>query len=91
VHPAQLYSALNGLILCGVALAFYPFRQRHGQVIALLLTLYAITRFMEERIRIDEQALLASLTMSEAISVGLAIAMSLLWMYIASQPRIGDT
>lgn len=88
IHPAQLYSAINGLILCVFALAFYPCRNRHGQVIAMLLSLYAFTRFMEERIRVDEQAWVASLTISEAISVGLGLAMILLWIYIARQPRI---
>lgn len=91
IHPAQLYSAINGLILCVVALAFYPFRNRHGQTIALLLSLYAVTRFMEERIRVDEQPWVSSLTISEAISVGVGLAMVALWLYIARQPKISDS
>lgn len=88
VHPTQIYSALNALILCVVTLIFFPYRQRHGQVIALMLTLYAITRFMEERIRVDEHALVASFTISEAISLGLAVLMGVLWFYISRQPLI---
>jgi phosphatidylglycerol:prolipoprotein diacylglycerol transferase len=90
VHPTQIYSSINALLLCLLCLAFYPYRRRHGEVIAGLLTLYAFTRFLEEVIRSDEPSFVAGLTISQAVSVLVALAMAALWVYIPSQPRIRE-
>jgi phosphatidylglycerol:prolipoprotein diacylglycerol transferase len=88
VHPTQVYSSINALLLCLLMLAVYPFRQRHGQVIALLLSLYAVTRFLLEVIRSDEAGLLADLTIAQTISILVAIAMVVLWIYVQRQPPL---
>ena len=59
VHPTQIYSSINAALLAWVLWAFYPFRRRDGEVVALLVLLYPIARFLLEVIRIDESAFLA--------------------------------
>ena len=54
VHPTQLYSFIDSMLLCVFLLAYYPFRRRDGELTALTLTLHPISRFLLEIIRIDE-------------------------------------
>jgi phosphatidylglycerol:prolipoprotein diacylglycerol transferase len=89
VHPTQIYSSIDGFVLFLVALAYYPYRTRDGQVIAILLTMYAATRFLIEEIRTDETSILGTgLTISQNVSILMAIAMAALWWYILRQPRL---
>ena len=53
VHPAQVYSSLNALLICGVCLAFLTVRHSAGQVFALMLLLYSVGRFTLETLRIE--------------------------------------
>src|SRR5262249_31275109 len=62
VHPTQLYSALDGLILLLLLSAYYPLRRRDGEVMALLMVTYPITRFLIEYLRNDEAIFFAGLT-----------------------------
>ena len=87
VHPTQLYSSLNAFLLFFLTLAYFPFRNRHGQVIALLLSLYAVTRFLLEWVRTDENAFMAQMTISQNVSVAITIGMIVLWGFVLRQPR----
>ena len=40
VHPTQLYSAIDGLILLLLLSAYYPLRRRDGEVMGLLMVTY---------------------------------------------------
>ena len=53
VKPAQALGIVNALLLAALLAGFYRLRTREGQVFALLLVLYPITRFMLEGIRAD--------------------------------------
>ena len=53
-HPTQIYSSLNAAILFLFLWFYFPFRKGHGEVFALMLMLYALTRFLLEAIRVDE-------------------------------------
>ena len=53
VKPAQLLGIANALLLAVLLGAFYRLRRREGQVFAVLLVLYPITRFVLEAIRDD--------------------------------------
>lgn len=86
IHPTQLYSTIDGAIICLVLLSFYPYRRRDGEVIALGLTLYPITRFLMEMIRTDEPGLLLGLTISQIVSLLLLIGVAGLWAYLIRQP-----
>ena len=53
VKPAQPLGIINALLLAGVLSVFYRMRRREGQVFALMLILYPVTRFLLESIRAD--------------------------------------
>ena len=90
VHPAQLYSAIDAGLLGWLLWAWYPFRRRDGELIALLLTIHPITRFMLEIIRTDEPAVFGTgMSISQNISVALLACGVGIWWYLSRQPR-GD-
>jgi len=70
-HPTQLYSSFSGLIICGVLLLWRRWRRRPGEVFALMACLYAVARFIVEGLRHDTNPVLANLTISQTISIGL--------------------
>lgn len=92
VHPTQLYSTTNALVLCLLLLAFAPFCRRSGVIWATFLTLYPITRFLLEMIRTDEPGFFLrgvlgeGLTISQTVSVFLLIVAGLLWAYVLMRP-----
>jgi phosphatidylglycerol:prolipoprotein diacylglycerol transferase len=88
VHPTQLYSVLDGLILLGLLTAYFPRRRRDGEVMALLMVGYGITRFLVELLRADEGAVLAGLTLSQHISLGLLIGGVVFWRHLQRQPAV---
>ena len=88
IHPAQLYSSLNAIILCGLMLAVYPYRRRDGEVIALTLTTYAISRFLLEIIRSDETSFQGTgLTISQNVSLVIFFSAIGFLIYLQSQPK----
>ena len=83
VHPTQIYSSINAALICLLMLAIYPYRTRDGQVIALMLTIYPITRFLLEIIRTDESAVFGSgMSISQNVSVLLILGIVGLWAYV---------
>jgi phosphatidylglycerol:prolipoprotein diacylglycerol transferase len=86
VHPTQLYSALDGLILLLLLSAYYPLRRRDGEVIGLLMVTYPITRFLIEFLRNDEGAFFGGLTISQNISVALFVAGCAYWAWLWTRP-----
>lgn len=93
VHPTQLYSAVDGLILLALLSAYFPLRRRDGEVFALLLTTYPITRFLIEQLRSDEAALFAGLTISQNVSVLILLGGLAFWAFLLLRPpgRYADT
>jgi phosphatidylglycerol:prolipoprotein diacylglycerol transferase len=69
VHPTQIYLALAGLALMAATLLYYRHRRHHGDVMALLMLGYAVTRFGIEFLRADEPLMSNHLTMSQNISI----------------------
>jgi phosphatidylglycerol:prolipoprotein diacylglycerol transferase len=87
VHPTQVYSAIDAGLTGWFLWAFFPFRRRDGQCIALLLTIHPITRFLLEVIRTDEPAVFGTgLSISQNISIVLLAVAAGLWWYISRQP-----
>jgi phosphatidylglycerol:prolipoprotein diacylglycerol transferase len=98
VHPTQLYSAIDAVLLCLLLLAFDPFRKRDGEVLALMLTVHPISRFLLESIRTDEpktyklpivSSLLErlsgkdmSMSISQLLSVAIFVVAIGLWAYL---------
>jgi phosphatidylglycerol:prolipoprotein diacylglycerol transferase len=88
VHPTQIYSTIDAGLLAWLLWAYYPFRRRDGEVIALLLTIHPITRFLLEVIRTDEPAVFGTgMSISQNISIVLLACGLALWWYLSKQPR----
>ncbi len=87
VHPTQLYSAIDGFVLLILLSAYFPLRKRDGEVMALLMVTYPVTRFLIEYLRNDEGAYFAGLTISQNISVLVFIWGLLFWNYLSRLPR----
>jgi phosphatidylglycerol:prolipoprotein diacylglycerol transferase len=90
VHPTQLYAAFDGLLLLGLLTWFYPRRRRDGEVMAVLMVAYPVLRFANECLRADEGAVLAGLTVAQAISVGLFLAGVITWFTLPRRPLVRD-
>ena len=56
LHPTQIYSCLNALLLAVVLHVMFRYRRRNGQIILLFVVLYGISRFLLEVLRADESA-----------------------------------
>lgn len=82
LHPTQLYSSLNAAILLLILLAFEPFQKRDGELFALLLTLYPVSRFTIEIIRNDEPGAYCGLTISQVVSLAILAFAIVLWVYL---------
>jgi phosphatidylglycerol:prolipoprotein diacylglycerol transferase len=93
LHPTQLYSTVDGLILFVLLSAYFPIRRRDGEVMALLMVTYPVTRFLIEHLRNDEGAWAAGMTISQLISVGIFAAGLIYWFALSRMPigRYADT
>jgi prolipoprotein diacylglyceryltransferase len=87
VQPAQALGIFNALLIAGLLAAFFRLRTREGQVFALMLILYPITRFVLESIRADNphDLLAGVLTHNQYTSlgtliVGVAMMFGLRWL-----------
>jgi phosphatidylglycerol:prolipoprotein diacylglycerol transferase len=88
VHPTQLYSSLNALVTCLFLVAYAPFRRRDGEIWAMFLTLYPITRFLLEIIRTDEPGVFGTgLTISQWMSLILLVCALAFWVRVWTKPR----
>jgi phosphatidylglycerol---prolipoprotein diacylglyceryl transferase len=86
LHPTQLYSAIDGLIVLLLLSAYYPLRRRDGEVMGLLMITYPITRFLIEHLRNDEGVFFAGLTISQNISLALLLGGLLFWVQLSRSP-----
>jgi prolipoprotein diacylglyceryltransferase len=86
VHPVQLYSAVGPILLAFVASAYFYRRRRHGTVILLAMSVYAVERFIEEMLRLDNPQDTLGLTVSQAISLGLLALAALAYLVIRRLP-----
>ena len=93
LHPTQLYSTIDGLIIMTLLLAYFPIRKRDGEVMGLLMLAYPITRFLIEHLRNDEGIFAAGMTISQLISLGIFALGVVYWVVISRRPakRYADT
>lgn len=71
LQPTQIYSAIDGFLLAALTAAQMRFRNRRGEVFALSLITYPITRFLIESLRGDENHFV--LTNSQWISLAMIL------------------
>jgi prolipoprotein diacylglyceryltransferase len=53
LYPTQLFETVSMFLLFLLLTAYYPFRRRDGEVMALLMVCYAVHRFLNELLRAD--------------------------------------
>ena len=87
LHPTQLYSSLDSLVILILLWAFYPLRRRDGEVMGLLMVTYPITRFLIEYLRNDEGVFFAGLTISQNISLLLLLGGFAFWFWLSRLPE----
>lgn len=82
VHPTQLYSSAAALVVLGLLLAYARTGDRRpGQVMALLMILYPVTRWPIEAIRSDEPSAFLGMSWAQNISVLLLLAGLATWRF----------
>jgi len=87
LHPTQLYDAFNALAICLLLLAFWPYRQRDGEVLALGWVLYPINRFVIELLRWDEPGQFGTrFTISQWGSGVILLAGIAFWLWLQRRP-----
>jgi phosphatidylglycerol:prolipoprotein diacylglycerol transferase len=88
VHPAQLYDAINLSLMALVLWLYYPLRRHEGELLAVGMMFYSITRFVIEIIRVDEPSQLGtSFSISQLISFGVFLAGVVLLTYVELRNR----
>lgn len=91
LHPTQLYSALDGFVLAALTAWYFNRRRRNGEVFAIGLFIYPITRFLIEFIRNDEPGLLGpKLTISQWISVAMFTIAICYIVWLSRRPAIRE-
>jgi len=86
VHPSQLYSSANALLLCGILYFFWrrslgstgsdntpKLLSRPGSMVGLMFALYGFTRFLLEFIRDDNPYELGILTISQILGIAILV------------------
>lgn len=94
LHPTQIYSSINGVILALIMIAYYRYRKGDGSVIALAMMLYPISRISLEILRNDELGQLGTgLTISQLVSLGVLSAGILLswWSWTRPSSQLSST
>ncbi len=89
LHPTQIYSALDGFILAALTAWYFSRRRRNGEVFAIGLTMYPITRFLIEFIRGDEPGIVG-LTISQWISVGMFVVAIGYMIFLSRRPAVRE-
>lgn len=88
VHPAQIYSSIDAALLAWVLWSYYPYRRREGEVMALMIMVHPISRFLLEAIRIDESPVWGTgLSISQNLSVLLFLVGLGMWFYLPRKSR----
>jgi phosphatidylglycerol:prolipoprotein diacylglycerol transferase len=69
LNPTQLYESVSMLLLFAVLLFLYPLRQYDGQLLVVLMLVYAVHRYFNELLRHDTPTYFMGLTVSQEISI----------------------
>lgn len=93
LHPTQIYSTIDGLVICLLLCAYYPLRRRDGEVFGLFMLTYPITRFLIEYLRNDEMALQFGMTISQLISIVIFAGGLIYWTWLSrrTDPLYADS
>ncbi|MFN0052431.1 MAG: prolipoprotein diacylglyceryl transferase [Planctomycetales bacterium] len=87
LHPTQIYDSLTALLLLLATWAYYPFRRRAGEVMAIGWLCYPLNRFLVEFLRFDESGKFGTmLTISQWVSLGILASGIAFLVWLQRQP-----
>ena len=73
IHPTQLYSSVNAGLLCLVLCLLSRRLRVEGQLFAVMLILYGVTRFLIECLRTDSPLEFDGLTISQNLGIAAVV------------------
>jgi phosphatidylglycerol:prolipoprotein diacylglycerol transferase len=91
LHPTQLYSSLDGFVIAAITAWYFGRRRRNGEVLAVALLIYPVTRFCMELLRADEVGQLrTNLTTAQLVSICLFIINLGFMYYLSRRPAVRE-
>ena len=88
LHPSQIYSSVNALILAFLTATYFRYRSRDGEVLAMGMLTYPVTRFAIEYLRGDEMGKFGTgFTISQLVSLGLFAGGLVYLFWLTRRPR----
>jgi phosphatidylglycerol---prolipoprotein diacylglyceryl transferase len=88
LHPAQLYSAFTSFLITAILVAFFTMNPAPGRVMALMLMLEGVTRFLLEMVR-AEPAVVGRMSISMIIAVFVVVGGVIMWFVFVERRRDG--
>ena len=91
LHPTQIYSSIDGFMIAAITSWYFWRRRRNGEVLALALIIYPITRFCIELLRADEVGKFGTtLTISQWVSILLFLVNIGFLIYLSRRPAVKE-
>lgn len=91
LHPTQIYSSLNAMVLAILTWNYFPHRSRNGSVLLLGWILYPMSRFCIEMVRNDTPPYVffgIPLTIAQWVSIGMLIGAAAFAWFLSTRPKI---
>ena len=86
LYPTQVISAINGFLIFLILWLYRKRKRFHGELVAICLVLYAITRSLIEILREDPRGLLhlgpVLLSESQVVSVFMLLFAAYVWVWV---------
>jgi phosphatidylglycerol---prolipoprotein diacylglyceryl transferase len=82
LHPTQIYETISMVLLMFFLLSYYPFKTRDGSVMVFLMVGYAVHRFLNEMLRVDNDVVALGMTFSQLVSILVLVAAGILAYFV---------
>ncbi len=89
--PTQPFETITALLLFFLLVSYLPFRRRDGELMALLMCLYPIHRFLDEILRNDTDPVAFHMTLSQNLSIICIVAGLVLFWRLRRQPAVSQS
>ncbi len=95
LQPTQIFSSIDGFMIACLTTWYFRYRRRNGEVLAVALIIYPITRFCMELLRADELGqvvfgIQTNLTISQLISIALFTFNIGFMIYLSKRPPVRE-
>ena len=91
LHPTQIYSSIDGFLIAAITAWYFRYRRRNGEVLAVALMIYPVTRFCMEMLRADEVGQFkTNLTTAQWVSIALFLSNIVFIYYLSRRPAVRE-